>query len=80
MEPRKNLRVLARLSPTNPGDLDSELINPVGTEAAFRYHGFVDDDDTPYSEQRVLTTEDLRFGDYSFPECNLEILKEKHIA
>ena len=80
MEPRKNLRVLARFSPTNTDDLDSKLINLVGTEAVFRYHRFVDDDDTPYSEQWVLTTEDQRFGDYSFPQCDLEILQEKHTA
>lgn len=77
MKPRKDLRVLARFNPTNTGDLDSELINLVGTEAVFCYHRFVDDDDTPYSEQWVLTTEDQRFGDYSFPECDLEILQEK---
>lgn len=80
MEPRKNLRVLARFSPTNTDDLDSELINLVGTEAVFCYHRFMDDDDTPYSEQWVLTAEDRRFGDYSFPECDLEILQEKHTA
>jgi len=80
MEPHKNLRVIARFSPTNTDDLDSELINLVGTEAVFCYHRFVDDDDTPYSEQWVLTTEDQRFGDYSFPECDLEILQKKHTA
>jgi len=78
MKSRKDLRVLARFSPTNTDDLDSELINLVGAEAVFRYHRFVDDDDTPYSEQWVLTTDDKRFGDYSFPECDLEILQEKH--
>jgi len=78
MKPRKDLRVLARFRPTNTDDLDSELINLVGTETVFCYHRFVEDNDTPYSEQWVLTTEDQRFGDYSFPECDLEILQEKH--
>jgi len=80
MEQRKNLRVLARFSPTNTDDLDSELVHLVGTEAVFCYHKFIDDDDKPYSEQWVLTTEDQRFGDYLFPEYDLEILQEKHIA
>jgi hypothetical protein len=38
----------------------------------------VDEDDTPYSDQWVLTAEDQRFGDYWFPECDLEILQEMH--
>ena len=80
MKKQRNLRVFARFRPMSTDDLDSELINLVGTEAVFRYHRFVDDDDTPYSEQWVLTTEDQRFGDYSFPECDLEILQEKHTA
>ena len=76
----KNLRVLARFSPKTKDDLDSELTKLVGTEAVFCYHKFVEDDDSPYSDQWVLTTEDLRFGDYWFPECDLEILQEKHSA
>jgi hypothetical protein len=78
MKPRKNLRVLARFRPTSTDDLNSELISLVGMEAVFCYHRFVEDNDTPYSEQWVLTTEDQRFGDYWFPECDLQILQEKH--
>ena len=59
-------------------DLDAVLINLVGTEAEFRYHKFIDEDDTPYSDQWVLTAEDQKFGDYWFPESDLEILQEKH--
>jgi len=80
MKPRKNPRVLARFHSTSTEDLDPELISLAGTEAVFYYHRFVEDDDTPYSEQWVLTTEDQRFGDYSFPECNFEILQEKQTA
>ncbi len=56
------------------------MTNLVGTEAVFCYYKFVDDDDSPYSDQWLLTTEDQRFGDYCFPECDLEILQEKHSA
>ena len=80
MKPYKNLRVLARFSPTITDDLEPELGNLVGTEAVFSYHRFVDEDDTPYSNQWVLTAEDERFGDYWFPECDLDILQEKHSA
>jgi hypothetical protein len=79
MEKRKKLRVLARFSPTNTDDLESELVNLVGAEAVFRYHMFNDDDGTPYSGQWVLTTEDQRFGNYLFPEYDLEILQDKRI-
>ena len=78
MDQRKNLRVLARFSPTNTDDLDSELLDLVGKEAKFRYHKFIDDNDTPYSDQWVLTAVDQQFGSYWFPECDLEILQEKH--
>ena len=77
MKKRRNLRVLARFRPMSTDDLDSELINLVGEEAEFRYHKFVDEDDTPYSNQWVLTAEDQRFGDYWFPEYDLEIRREK---
>lgn len=76
----KNLRVLARFNPMNTDDLHSELISLVGTEAVFCYHKFVDEDDTPYSNQWVLTAEDPLFGEYWFPECDLDILEEKHSA
>jgi hypothetical protein len=79
-KPYKNLRVLARFNPMNSNDLYPELIGLVGTEAVFCYHKFVDEDDTPYSSQWVLTAEDKRFGDYWFPECDLEILLEEHCA
>jgi len=75
---RRNLSVLARFRPMTTDDLESELIYLVGEEAEFRYHKFVDEDDTPYSDQWVLTAEDQRFGDYWFPESDLEILQEKH--
>ena len=80
MKPFKNLRVLARFSPKTTDDLDSEMTNLIGTEAVFCYYKFVDDDDSPYFNQWLLTTEDQRFGDYCFPECDLEILQEKHSA
>ncbi|MGD8618465.1 MAG: hypothetical protein PVH54_04685 [Gammaproteobacteria bacterium] len=75
-----NLRVRARFRPTITDDLDSELTSLVGEQAIFRYHKFVEDDDTPYSNQWVLTAEDRRFGDYWFPECDLEILQEMQSA
>ena len=80
MKRHKNLRVLARFSPKTVDDLDSELTDLVGTEAVFCYHKYVDDDDSPYSDQWMLTTEDHRFGGYCFPECDLEILQEKQSA
>lgn len=73
----KNSRVLARFCPTTTDDLDSELVKLVGEEGVFRYYRFVEDDDTPYSNQWVLIAEDKRFGDYWYPECDLEILHEK---
>ena len=78
MKKYRNLQVLARFSPLSTDDLDSALINLVGEEAVFRYHKFIDDDDTPYSDQWVLTAEDKRFGDYWFPEHDLVILQENH--
>ena len=75
MEKYKNLRVLARFRPMTTDDLDSDLINLVGKEAEFRYHKFIEEDDTPYSDQWVLTAEDQQFGDYWFAECDLEILQ-----
>ena len=78
MRKHRNLRVLARFRPISTDDLDSGLINLVGKEAEFCYHKFIDDDDTPYSEQWMLTTDDQQFGDRWFPECDLEILREKH--
>jgi len=80
MRPFKNLKVLARFSPKITNDLDPRLISLIGTETVFSYHKFVDDEDTPYADQWVLTTEDQRFGDYWFPECDLEILQESHTA
>lgn len=78
MKRHKNLRVLARFNPRTTDDLDSGLIDLVGKEAVFRYVRFVDDNDTPYSDQWVLASEDKRFGDYWFPESDLEILREQH--
>jgi hypothetical protein len=80
MKPHKNLRVLARFSPKTTADLSPELSNLVGKEAVFTYIRFVEENDTPYSEQWVLKAEDRRFGDYWFPECDLDILQEKHAA
>lgn len=77
-KPHKNLRVLARFNPMTTDDLEPELVHLVGTETEFCYHRFIDEDDTPYSNQWVLTTGDQRFGDYWFPECDLDILQEKH--
>ncbi|MGD2111740.1 MAG: hypothetical protein PVI50_00030 [Gammaproteobacteria bacterium] len=74
MKPFKNLRVRARFNPRTKDDLDAELVALVGTEAEFRYHRYLDDDDTPYSGQWVLISEDPRFGDYWFPQNDLEIL------
>jgi len=78
MKRHRNLRVFARFRPTSTDDLDSELLHLVGKEAEFRYHKFIDDNDTPYSDQWVLTAVDQQFGSYWFPECDLEILQEKH--
>jgi hypothetical protein len=78
MESIKNLRVLARFSPKITDDLEPELSCLVGTEAVFSYYKYVDEDDTPYANQWVLTAEDQRFGDYWFPECDLEIMQEIH--
>lgn len=80
MRRHKDLRVLARFTPKTTDDLDAALVPLVGKEAVFRYHRFVDDNDTPYSEQWVLTAEDKRFGDYWFPESDLEILQEQQSA
>ena len=76
MKKHRNLRVLARFRPTFTDDLDAKLVLLIGKQAAFRYHKYLDEDDTPYSGQWVLTAEDPQFGDYWFPECDLEILQE----
>jgi hypothetical protein len=80
MKPFKDLRVLARFSPRTRDDLDLELNRLVGTDAVFRYHKFVEEDDTPYGNQWLLTPEDQRFGDYRFPESDLEVLRVMHSA
>lgn len=80
MKPYKHRRVLARFSPKTTADLDPELARLIGTVAEFRYHRYLDDDDTPYSGQWVLTTGDQRFGGYWFPESDLEILSEEDSA
>ena len=80
MNPIKNLRVLARFCPKTTDDLEPELGDLVGTEAVFYYHRYVDEDDTPYSDQWVLMAEDQRFGNYWFSECDLDILQEMHSA
>ena len=77
MKRHVNLRVLARFRPTTKDDLASKLINLVGEKGVFRYYKFIDDDDTPYSNQWLLIAEDKRFGNYWFSECDLEILQEK---
>jgi hypothetical protein len=51
MKPFKNRKVLARFAPVVTDDLDPELIKLVGSEAVFTYHNFVDNEDTPCSEQ-----------------------------
>jgi hypothetical protein len=76
MKRHVNLRVLARFRPTTTDDLASKLINLVGEKGVFRYYKFIDDDDTPYSNQWLLIAEDKRFGNYWFSECDLEILQE----
>ncbi|MGB5306585.1 MAG: hypothetical protein WBO06_12920 [Gammaproteobacteria bacterium] len=80
MKRYKDLRVLARFRPLATDDLDPVLLSLVGAEAEFSYRELLDDDDTPYTGQWVLTTEDRRFGGYWFPECDLEVLQEKHTA
>ena len=78
MHKHRNLKVLARFSPRNTDDLESGLIDLIGKEAEFRYHKFIEEDDTPYSDLWVLTSEDRQFGNYWYPESDLEILEEKH--
>ena len=80
MKPFKNLRVLARFNPKTRDDLDVELDKLVGRDAVFCYLEFVDEDDTPYGNQWLLTPEDQRFGDYRFPESDLEVLRVMHSA
>lgn len=77
MKKHKNLKVRARFRPVNTDDLDAKLLCLVGKEAEFRYHRYLDEDDTPYSNQWVLTAEDKQFGDYWFPEYDLEILQQE---
>jgi hypothetical protein len=74
MKPYRNLRVIARFAPRITDDLEPELASLVGEEAVFSYHAFVDDDDTAYTNQWVLTSEDRRFSGFRFPESDLEIL------
>ena len=80
MKPFKNLKVVARFSPKITDDLEPELLGLIGAEAIFSYHKFVDDEDTPYADQWVLTTDDRRFGSFWFPESDLDILHESHMA
>jgi len=78
MKPFRNLKVVARFSPRITDDLDPALQSLVGAEAVFSYHKYVDDEDTPYADQWVLTTEDRRFGGFWFPESDLVILHRNH--
>jgi hypothetical protein len=71
---------MAIFRPTTKDDLDSDLLNLVGEKGVFRYYKFVDVDDTPYSNQWVLIAEDKRFGNYWYPECDLQILQEEQSA
>jgi hypothetical protein len=80
MKPHRNMKVVARFSPRITDDLDPALLELVGAEAVFTYHRFVDEEDTPYMDQWVLTTEDRRFGGFWFPESDLEILRESLTA
>lgn len=63
MKRYRNLKVMARFYPKKTDDPESGLINLVAEQAEFRYHVYIEDDDTTYSDQWALTAEDQRFGD-----------------
>lgn len=54
---------MARFYPKKTHDPESGLINFVAEQAEFRYHVYIEEDDTTYSDQWALTAEDQRFGD-----------------
>lgn len=54
--------MVARFSPGITDDLEPGLIGLVGEEAVLTYHAFVDDDDTAYTDQWVLASDDRRYG------------------
>ena len=70
---RKNSRVRARFEPKVPEALFPELTPLVGTEADFVYVRKMDDDE-PYPDEWMLRTDDPRFGRYTIPERDLELL------
>ena len=70
---RKNSRVRARFEPRVPEALLPELAVLAGTEADFVFVRRMDDDE-PYPDEWVLRAEDPRFGGYTIPESDLNIL------
>ena len=70
---RKNSRVRARFEPKVPEALLPELAVLAGTEANFVFVRRMDDDE-PYPDEWVLRAEDPRFGEYTIPESDLNII------
>ena len=70
---RKNARVRARFEPKVPEALVPELAVLAGTGADFVYLRKMDDDE-PYPDEWILRADDPRFGRYTIPETELEII------
>ncbi len=72
---RQNLRVRAKFHPKVPRALVYEVARLAGTEADFVYVRKMDEDE-PYPDEWVLRADDARFGRYTIPESELDIIRK----
>ena len=73
MSHRKNSKVHARFQPKVPEALVYKVAMLAGTEADFVYVRRMDDDE-PYPGEWLLRADDPRFGRYTIPESDLDIV------
>ncbi len=71
---RQNSRVRAKFHPKVPEALVYGVASLAGTEANFVYVRKMDEDE-PYPGQWVLRADDPRFGRYTIPESELDIIR-----
>ncbi len=71
---RQNSRVRAKFRPKVPEALVYRVARLAGTEADFVYVRRMDEDE-PYPGQWVLRADDSRFGRYTIPESELDIIR-----
>ena len=75
MNRRRKLQVVGRFQPGVKDDLMPGLAQFIGTETVFTYTRQMDEDD-PFPGEWVLNAVDDRFGNYWFPERDIEIIRE----